>query len=269
MTAPFPVRKVPHDFDRVPRRFAAGGNPVLGLECAALQALFPEGERFFISSMRKVAPRLADPALREQVQAFCGQEAAHAKEHRGMCRMLERHGYSLGAFDSAFEKRLAWLERHFSPAFCVAITSGAEHLTHAYAAETLRGRLFDQDHPVIRDLHYWHAAEEIEHKEVAFAVLQALAPGRYLFRAAGFLVAIAFIGWHYLSAYRGLAAHDALSRRERREGWRAARRVRPHVASILLRSAWGYLRPDHRPGELHDAHLASDYFAALYAGAAS
>lgn len=46
-----------------------------------LSLFFPEGERFFINSVRKYRDRIDDPELQEAVRAFIGQEAMHGREH--------------------------------------------------------------------------------------------------------------------------------------------------------------------------------------------
>ena len=41
----------------------------------------PEGERFFIISVRNNAAQITDPKLKEQVERFTSQEGQHSREH--------------------------------------------------------------------------------------------------------------------------------------------------------------------------------------------
>lgn len=47
----------------------------------AMSVLFPDGERFFIDSVRYFRDRIEDPVLKEQISGFIGQEGHHSREH--------------------------------------------------------------------------------------------------------------------------------------------------------------------------------------------
>ena len=47
----------------------------------ALSLLFPQGELFFMDSVRHYRQRIDDPALKKEIQGFIGQEAMHSREH--------------------------------------------------------------------------------------------------------------------------------------------------------------------------------------------
>ena len=53
----------------------------------ALSVLFPEGERFFVDSVRRFRGRIEDPALLAEITAFIGQEAMHSKEHAALSQV--------------------------------------------------------------------------------------------------------------------------------------------------------------------------------------
>src|SRR5262249_19641550 len=54
---------------------------------------FPPGERFFVAAVSHHKKQLKDEKLAEHVQAFCGQEGFHSREHVRYNRMLESQGY--------------------------------------------------------------------------------------------------------------------------------------------------------------------------------
>ena len=48
----------------------------------ALSLLFPEGEQFFVESVKHMQARITSPELQRRVAGFIGQEAMHGREHR-------------------------------------------------------------------------------------------------------------------------------------------------------------------------------------------
>src|SRR5262245_37143560 len=60
----------------------------------ALSLLFPEGERFFVESVKQHKDLVTDPELQREVIGFIGQEAMHGKEHRAFNELLVAHGFA-------------------------------------------------------------------------------------------------------------------------------------------------------------------------------
>ena len=93
-----PDRKVPtrrmsfeESLADVPRQFA--GDLVSSHVAAALSAVFPEGEDFFVRSVRRFREEITDPELKRQVAGFIGQEAMHGRQHRAFNDRLAELGY--------------------------------------------------------------------------------------------------------------------------------------------------------------------------------
>lgn len=259
-------RDVHFRFDEtIPRHWFAGD--VLATHVGnGFNLVFPEAERFVIKSVRRFADGLHDEDLRARVRGFVRQEANHSREHEGFLRVLARHGFETRGY-LAFQRRVFRALERLSPELLLATTAAAEHYTATLGEVTLRERPFDAVHPVVRDLFMWHAAEEVEHKSVAFDVLRAVDPG-YGLRVAGLLLASGTIAGLWLTATLTLVHQDpALS-------WRGlARQVRS--SSVPL--PWGafahafrdWLRPGFAPsagGETDD--VAAAYLAQLDALAA-
>lgn len=150
--------------------------------------LFPAAERFIIKSVRCHESALEDPELRAQVRGFVAQEANHSREHEGFLRILEKQGFRIGAYLAVQRRVFGALERFLSPRLALAATAATEHYTAIIGEVALRERPFDGAHPTMRDLLMWHAAEEVEHKSVAFDVLRAV-DSSYTLRLAGLAVA--------------------------------------------------------------------------------
>ena len=150
-----------------------GGSPFRTAFFNALSLSFPSGERFFIDSVREHEDGLDDPALKEAVRGFIGQEAVHRRVHAAYNETLcRRRGYDLGELEAPFLKGVEWSEENLSPLARLAATVALEHLTAALAAALLDDRagfLAGAD-PRIAEVWRWHAVEETEHKSVAFDV---------------------------------------------------------------------------------------------------
>src|SRR5205085_1059747 len=116
--------------------------------------LFPDGERFFVRSVRHYLDRIADdPELLAQVKGFCGQEGRHAKAHEDFFEVLKAQGYELDGFMERY-RRAAYvhLERVTTPALRLSATVALEHFTAIMAENAFRDGLLDQAHPTMRAL---------------------------------------------------------------------------------------------------------------------
>jgi len=99
-TATIEPRKVPtrrisfeESLRDLPRHFAADGDLITSHVIAALSSVFPDGEDFFVRSVRRYRDRITDPELKRQVSGFIGQEAMHGREHRAFNDRLAELGY--------------------------------------------------------------------------------------------------------------------------------------------------------------------------------
>ena len=137
---------------------------------------FPVGEKFFIDSVRYYADQITDPALKEDIRGFCGQEGFHRREHQIYNETLcTARGYNLDTLEGSLTKRLGWAQKNLPPLTNLAITVAIEHFTAVLAELLLRPQsILNTANPSMRDLWRWHAAEEMEHKSVAFDVYKAV-----------------------------------------------------------------------------------------------
>jgi len=148
-------------------RWWHGGDPVATAYFNALSASFPQGETFFIESVRRFRDRV-DGRLQEQIEAFIEQEAAHTREHVVFNKLIKNAGYDTTAMDAETRRRLD-TARSRHPVTQLAITVALEHFTAimAHALLTEKDPLPGAPAEVLR-LWQWHAIEEVEHKAVAF-----------------------------------------------------------------------------------------------------
>jgi predicted metal-dependent hydrolase len=137
---------------------------------------FPAGEKFFIDSVRHYRDQITDPVLKEHIKGFCGQEGFHRREHQRYNEALcNARGYDLVKLETKLTKRLAWAQKNLSPLSNLAITVAIEHFTAVLAELLLKpDSIMNKADPAMRELWRWHAAEEMEHKSVAFDVFKAV-----------------------------------------------------------------------------------------------
>lgn len=187
------VRNLEFAVDEIVPRHWHGGKRAVSIFFDNLSVFFPEGERFFIKSVRRFADVVTDPTLKRDVAAFCGQEGVHTREHVRYNARLAEHGYPVAELESKVTRILARVKRRLPKRRQLAATCALEHFTATLGYFLLRDpRLLDDAHPAMASLWRFHAAEEIEHRHVAFDVFRA-AGGTYGERVtAMFLASVIF-----------------------------------------------------------------------------
>ena len=150
-----------------PARWWNGGDPVATALYNALSATFPEGEAFFVESVRKYREG-AEPKLATEIKAFTTQEAIHSREHAAFNKVATEAGYDLKPLEDRVRWRIGLLKER-PPIASLAATMALEHFTAILAHELLKDpRHLGHADPESAALWKWHAAEEIEHKGVAY-----------------------------------------------------------------------------------------------------
>ncbi len=143
---------------------------------AGLSAVFPDGEDFFVRSVRHFRGEITDPELKRQVAGFIGQAAMHGREHRAFNDRLAQLGYPTKQVEKFTRWGLTLRERIAPPKSNLAATAALEHFTATLAELVLSNEetrnMFGHDE--VRNLFTWHALEESEHKAVAFDVYKAV-----------------------------------------------------------------------------------------------
>ena len=150
-----------------PGRLWHGGRVEATAIYNALSTTFPKGEAFFVESVRAFRDG-APPQLAEDIKAFTTQEVIHSREHDRFNMRAEEAGYDLSKLDQRVEERLA-IGRGRPPVANLAATMALEHFTAILAHQLLADpRHLEGADAEAAELWRWHAAEEIEHKGVAY-----------------------------------------------------------------------------------------------------
>lgn len=177
------VRRLHIDLSKGFARYWNGGDAFRTAFANALSMSFPVGEQLFIDAVKagvKHLPKTVENEdLRDCIKKFVGQEATHRHMHTIYNAQLEKQGYR-NAWEPRVSKRIETerrrLERNDASNIHLhelAITCAVEHLTAILGYVTLSRRgqegdwFLDADEPM-KTLWHWHAAEEAEHKCVAF-----------------------------------------------------------------------------------------------------
>lgn len=164
-----------------------GGDAIKTIIVDGLSIFLPEGERFFIRSLKHYAAKLTDRELAAEINGYAVQEAFHTREHEDYNRAMASLGYDVEKMEAPIRFAMGRIK---NPLHRLAVTCAIEHLTATFSSMTLRDpALIEHAAPAYRRLWMWHALEELEHKAVALDVLHAVTPDlpgwkRYFLRVA-------------------------------------------------------------------------------------
>ena len=251
----------------LPKHFAEDGDIIGSHLIASLSSVFPDGEDFFVRSVRHYRSQITDPDLKRQVSGFIGQEAVHGREHREFNDRLDQLGYPTKAAERFTKKGLAFRERIAPPISNLASTAALEHFT-ATLAEIILSDERARDmigHEEVKNLFLWHALEESEHKAVAFDVFKAVGGSERIrvwtmkFIRLGFVVGM---GLQVIVSV--LLDRDA--RRHPVKLWRSLRKLK--ASPFLSRDTWRTLKeydaPDFHRDDRDTDELVSRWRAELF-----
>lgn len=244
-------------------RFWHGAGRSITLFFNNLSILFPAGERFFIASVKAHSALVSDANLAACVRGFSAQEGIHSREHARYNEMLAAQGFPIEKMERAVKRILGAAKWVLSSRGQLAATCALEHLTALLGHFVLKDpRILERAHPTMAALWQWHAAEELEHKAVAYDVYQT-ARGGYLRRATLMLLASSiFWSWVFIQQLR-LMRQDGIML-DRKE-WAALVRflfIEPGGMWPLLRLTLSYYRPDFHPRQIDSEALLAGWLEA-------
>ncbi|MGH6648628.1 metal-dependent hydrolase [Aquabacterium sp.] len=204
----------------IPRHWF-GGDPFKTRFFDAMSTLFPEGERFFITCVRDFRGQVTDAAQLQAIQDFTRQEAQHGQVHKAFNQRLAAQGIKV---DRILDNQRRFLfdtaRTRLSRRQTLALTAASEHLTAIMAQCWFERRdLFMDADPRVRAMYVWHAVEEVEHKGVAYDVMQEVARVGYV----GRVLALLQVSIHFPLFVFQIMGHmfkvDGFNRRQRARLW--------------------------------------------------
>lgn len=258
MSIPTP-RKLDVDFTNVPRHWCANNAAATAIS-NGINILFPHGERFFVRSVKHYLDQIEDPHLRDQVKAFFKQEGHHASAHDDFNAIMRDQGFSIDTFLERYRRITSWLESKMPAKLNLAGTAAAEHYTAILAEGSFTRGVLDGVHPAMQQLLAWHAAEEIEHKAVAYDVLQTV-DNSYALRIAGLIYATVTLSMFWAWGTTMLVRQEKLGLRGFLRELRKLRADDPIIQRVFIAGIKQYIRRDFHPRDNHNEHLATAWFA--------
>ncbi|WP_414430444.1 metal-dependent hydrolase [Alcanivorax sp. IL3] len=249
-------RKMDFSFDPAMPRYWFDDDQFKTILLTALSCTFPEGERFFVRSVRHYQKQIQDPLLREQVKGFIGQEAHHGNEHDAFNHFMESKGVPTGKVDEFVNRGMRFMAKHLSPQRQLAKTCALEHFTAMLAELMLENPDFfkGMDERML-PLWLWHAVEESEHKAVAFDVYQDQVDSYWVRTSEMAFTTVEFISFtifHYYQLRKGM--DDATDWRSVRGGvnWLLGK---PGWLRKLGKSYLAYYKRDFHPAKRDSTFL--------------
>lgn len=239
----------------------------------AMSLVFPEGERFFVRSVKNFADRATTEQEKSEIKAFIGQEIQHGRAHELFNESVMGKQYDTKPFELIY-KFLAYdiiepvIARIFGPEMNLAITAASEHYTATWADAELRSGRFDNfQSESLRRLSTWHSLEELEHKHVAFDLLKKVNPS-YALRIAGLTLSTAqFIGFVGLAFTMLLVQEKNVDWANLLESARKDATSKTGFSNLFAQAFVDYLRADFHPSQRDDAALIEGARRYLEAGA--
>lgn len=172
--ASFPVRRMDYEFKQVPK-YWYDQDPAHTHYFTGLSTLFPEGESYFVRSVRALREKVqSNEKLDRDIGAFIGQEAMHSKEHHAFHESAQQYGLDPESLENVTGIILKTIEKFFPKKWNLLVTVGLEHFTAVlvvYMMQTVNEKMNDE---TIQKLWLWHSVEETEHKAVAYDMYEYL-----------------------------------------------------------------------------------------------
>lgn len=151
-------------------------NPSFSAMANAVSFLAIGFEKMIVNMIREVMPRITDPEIAEEAQAFVRQEGQHSAAHRQHANALIRRyptlqetldevidSYDQLAVTTSADYRLAYtadLEATFTPVFKLMLDNEAT--------------LFRPGDDRVASLFIWHFVEEVEHRSSALIIFDSV-----------------------------------------------------------------------------------------------
>jgi predicted metal-dependent hydrolase len=193
-----------------------------------------------MNCVRDFRNEVHDPKLLEDINGFNRQEAQHSMVHRQDNERLRRQGVDVDALSRYVDELLNKRYRSkYSRGYNLAITSALEHFTSIIAHSLFDKRdVMKGADPRVRAMYSWHAIEEVEHKGVAYDVMQDYAKVGYFKRVWALVHSSLMFPKTIFVVQRRLLIHD---------GFTLGQRLRMFAKGLAwLFKPGGLLQPMHK-----------------------
>lgn len=247
-----PREKLQFNLDGDIPKYWAGGDAFQSRFWDALSLIFPPGEKYFMNCVRAYRDEISDPKLLQDIKDFNRQEAQHSMVHRQDNERLRKQGVDVDALSGYIDELLnKGYAKKYSKGYNVAVTSALEHFTSiiAHSLFDKRDVMKEADYRV-RAMYAWHAIEEVEHKGVAYDVMEDYAKVGYFKRVLALLHASYMFPRVIFRTQRALMIHDGFNAFQRLKilGGGLWWLVKPGgLLQPMLKAYWTYYKPGYHP----------------------
>lgn len=246
------------DLESVPQYWFAG-NPIITHMENAFSIMIPPGERFFIRSVRSYEDRATDPELQELIRAFVQQEGLHSQAHNDFNDSLKAFGIDVERERDYANRVMSSMERILPKKMRLGATAFLEHLTAVGAHMLFQEPLICESMPEeMQRFWSWHAAEELEHKAVAFDLFR-LVGGGYLLRVLSAIAALCLLALPFNKVVRRMRKDDGTQ--VTAEMRAQARAIHRKLAGPQLRMIAQYFKPSFHPWSFDDEKYLAGWYA--------
>lgn len=259
------AQRMGFEFDEQVPRYWLENSPFLSHMMNALSVLFPQGEQFFVDSVRAFRDQISDPQLQAEVKGFIGQEAMHSLEHMAMNQHVRDRGMPVDEMEKHLKVVLDTTKK-LPRRHQLAITCALEHMTAMMADMLLeRDDIREGMHDTMRPLWAWHAIEETEHKAVAYDVFQEVG-GTYGERAFYLVFSTAALGV-MASYFTGRMMLNDAKRFSIADSARGLWRLwgKNGTFSSLIPTWLSYFKPGYHPWDHDNSELIARFKAEIQA----
>ncbi|MCB9032949.1 MAG: metal-dependent hydrolase [Chitinophagales bacterium] len=265
------VRRVNFKFDKGTPRFYYDDNPFSTHFINVLHIVFPTGERFFVNSVLNHMNDIEDEKLKKQMKNFCGQEGIHSTMHERFWQILKDNNYEIKGFenhiDNLLHKVMAKIKLPFlkEDNLNLAVTACLEHFTALFGHAIFESvdTSADTVPEDISELFRWHAAEEIEHKSVAFDVMQQVDDQEYGKRVALMPIATALLYAELTAGTLMLLYQDRKyleAKKLPKQLYEFGTGLFMDLHKTVFKDYLKFFKRDFHPSDLNDYHYAEDFF---------
>jgi predicted metal-dependent hydrolase len=265
------IRRVNFSFDKKNPRFYYKNNPFSTHFINALHIVFPTGERFFVNAVLKHRHEIEDEKLIKQVRNFCGQEGIHSSMHERFWNILKENGYEIKGYEHHIDNLLhkiiskIKIEGTRINNIDLVATVCLEHFTALFGHAIFMHVDTNKDTVPedIAELFQWHAAEEIEHKNVAFDVSKKVDKDEYIKRVTLMPIVTALL-YFYLSIGTLMLIYQdrkylKLSQLPK-QFYDFATGLFTDLHGDMYAEFLKFFRKDFHPSDINDYHLAEAFF---------
>lgn len=257
------IRRPEFSFNELPKYYF-NDNPLISHLLTALSLTFPNGERFFVHSVRNVREQIKTKSLQADVSAFIGQEAMHSHAHEDFNEFAKRVGIDVQPIIDDEYAKVEKIKEILTDKQKLAVTCALEHFTAIIAQYLLENKDFHaQLHSEAARLWMWHALEETEHKAVAFDVYKEVFNDEVVRKRTMRIITTTFLSRiSFITAK--LLLNDKKGRTQWKQHWIAMQQL-SKLAKSLLPAYLDYYKTDFHPNQHNSNAIADEWRNALFA----